>query len=61
MITASCFTNIEEYELLEWPEVFVNVPKIGTLVKSKNGNFLEVGQLTYDFYGKLWIELREIK
>ena len=61
MITASCFTNIEEYELLEWPEVFVNVPKIGTLVQSKSGIFLEVGQLNYNYDGKLWIELRELK
>jgi len=61
MIYASCFTNVEKYEREIWPEIFVNVPNIGALVQSKSGIFLEVSQLNYNYDGKLWIELREIK
>lgn len=38
MITALCFTNIDEFKSVHWPTVFVALPRIGDRVAGLRGD-----------------------
>lgn len=38
MIKAHCYTNIDDFKLAEWPEVFFEVPRVGDYVEGRLGN-----------------------
>jgi hypothetical protein len=38
MIRGYCFTNLDEFRGVEWPERFVAVPRVGECVQGKRVN-----------------------
>ena len=36
-IYGSCYTNLDDFKMYEWPKVFVSVPRIGDRVASNCG------------------------
>jgi len=37
MIRATCFTNLDEYKQVEWPQGFAALPRIGDKVEGRRG------------------------
>ena len=49
MIKGYCRTNLDDYKMDDWPEVFVEVPRIGEYVRAKEDMYkeLKVVQITH--------------
>ena len=49
MIKGYCRTNLDDYKMDDWPEVFVEVPRIGEYVRAKDDMYkeLKVVQITH--------------
>lgn len=47
MIFGECYTNLDDYRLERWPEVFVAVPREGECVRSASGKILKVVRVTH--------------
>ena len=48
-IKGYCRTNLDDYKMDDWPEVFVEVPRIGEYVRAKDDMYkeLKVVQITH--------------
>lgn len=47
-ITGYCFTNLDDYRQVKWPNRFVAVPRVGECVESMDkGCYLKVGRVTH--------------
>jgi len=49
MIKGFCHTNLNEYRSQNWPKEFVDVPEIGSKIKSESGKTLIVCEITHCF------------
>jgi len=47
MIKGKCYTNLDGFRNAKWPEVFVEVPRIGELVEAEGGKRLKVVGITH--------------
>jgi len=46
-ITGEVRTNLDDYRREVWPDVFVEVPRIGACIKSGSGKILKVVRITH--------------
>jgi len=46
-ITGEVRTNLDNYRREVWPDVFVEVPRIGACIKSGSGKILKVVRITH--------------
>jgi hypothetical protein len=47
MIRATCFTNLDDYRRSEWPNKFLEVPRVGDYVADDRGRRLRVISITH--------------
>lgn len=47
LISARCFTNLDEYRREKWPSKFVAIPRIGDRIEAKSGKVLKVVSITH--------------
>jgi hypothetical protein len=50
MIDGYCRTNLDNYQMEVWPEIFVAVPRVGECIESKSGKVLKVVRITHQTY-----------
>ena len=47
MIKGHCFTNLDDYKFVSWPEEFVALPRIDDRVQASSGVMLKVVGITH--------------
>ena len=47
MIKAQCSTNLDDYDMSKWPDLFYEIPRIGDRVQDAIGRSLKVCGITH--------------
>lgn len=53
MIKGICRSNVDEFRTGNWPELFVEVPKVGDYVANSNGLTMKVTSVTHKVRNKI--------
>lgn len=60
-ISGKVTTNLDEYRSEKWPSVFVEIPRIGSYIKSSSGKLLKVVRITHCIESPVRIPYIEIE